>query len=365
MRRPGPAILATLLLATPLLAITTSEAGTADEPEVTDPEGDASEPKGQGAASFLDYNLCRITPVRETCWNERGRIDPAIGAARTATGTVGLPGPPSLDGLAAWFAETPETLFVTLELAGLDASFSGALDPDGKRTAVYKVSWTHPPDCEAGVRLEIAQGADEPFVNSHLWSTDVTCPREHGPDAGRAQYCTTWGECWWSVPYEIAFGGPATITWAVPREILAAGGAGATLSDPDFLIRIEDSGLAPGEDWSDATAEMPNAKVRSYFRNWLYYDVDASSPGRDFAFASREAPPSASAGPRFEWRDAAGELRAEAAEAEILGAAIEETPTRLTIEILLGRVVEDPARDRIFQGAYFFWAPPSGQIFDV
>lgn len=353
-----------IVVATILLAGTTFAAGGGPPPEgphVVDPEGDAKEHRAE-AAAWKALSLCAFfTPAREACTTTAsGAATQAWPAFAPHLRDAALPGPKGLDATAVWFAETPESLLVTLEIASLDARFTGVVAADDTRWAGYQVAWSPPGGptarCIEGVSLAVDSAGGTPRVEATFRRYYDACPPDEA--SFRDHVCNTWWSCWWRIPVEFTFGTPATIRFEVPRLLLTDGAAGATLRDTRLMTSAGDGPPAPKTNYG---LFVPHAEATGYWEADVRHAIDFSAPGRAFTLTTPAAVVPAAEGLRAEWTAPAGNVHGGRADIDLVGAAYEETPTHVVVELSLAAVdISDTA-----PGIYFSWAVPSGQVYDV
>lgn len=157
-----------------------------------DPAGDATD-LGSGDTStrvgcFIGYMLS----------NHCQPVPPTPG--------IGTPGPHyDITGVAVT-AETAEEIQFTLTVASISEGFAELATPDAlHRMSFYDICWMSDDDdyCSRNMYLDVMVHDGEPMLHA-AFDTYV-------------QDCNEWWWCTWTIPVDIVYGTPATITFHVPK----------------------------------------------------------------------------------------------------------------------------------------------------
>ncbi len=194
---------------------------------VSDAQGDAVE---NGAAFALEVSRGNCGAgsffAVPTCRSMIG----TLAAAVDSEPGPGLPAPPPLDLIEVRMEETTTDVQVIITVASIAENFADAVGDDASRSqgTTWAVCWDERSAC-AGLAVQLNNGVL--VAQSFMEREQPGC----GPQR--------WFWCGWSVPYDVTFGTPATITLDIPRDVLADGDAGGTLSAPIGLsLRAERTG---------------------------------------------------------------------------------------------------------------------------
>lgn len=337
---PLRAILLLLLAAIGGLVLASASAQTAEEPHVTDPEGDARETSPETALGRAQRSCTAAQPVtHEACSEAAGAgLWPPEGAAGEA-GTTGLiPAPPSLDVVAGWFEETPTDLRVVLQVAELDEALTGLAweeDGAGGRSGALGVGWRAGPDGACGETLWFSA---EDAALEHVGPVcGIEDPAEHPWGGG----CNAWWWCTYEIETEVHPGTPGTVVWTVPRELLYHGEAGESLQEVT-LLSWRSQGARGGAMYA---TDILGTRAWGDVSAGHGYVTDRSEPGRPFVFQLAAETP---AGPPGTPHYVADRQTASDPRLEILSVDVVETPETLGYELTLADVEVDA-------GTMFVW----------
>lgn len=202
--RGGVAIAVLFLFAAgpALLALPTGVSAPPSEPQVTDPEGDATE-NNSDMIRGASYKPCTAIWAGETCGVTVSDAWSNVGDAAGDALPLGVvPAPPAMDGTTAWFDDTLTDLLVHLQLAALESDYGGAQGSDPYEMAGYEVSWRAGPDgaCVGSVALYVFPTFDRDGPvegKTTLWS--IYSQYDAAPTV-EGNACSAGGGDFWSVP---------------------------------------------------------------------------------------------------------------------------------------------------------------------
>lgn len=330
-------------------------AGQATRPAVEDAPDDAREGDTQSSSQIAVATACRAgrTALSSVC--------PTL-TSTDVPQQAGGAAPAALEALAATFADDPDHLSVTLDLAGLDEALTGTVSRNAgtgeARGAIYNVCWsTSDEPCVESVTLGVMPDAEARPVLLSFYSIETSD-------------CNDDAECAWSVPFDLTFGAPGRITWQVPRAILADGAQGAKLVGPQLKIErylaptgratwpVEDGfGYGVSASAVEAGEDAPTA-MWGYTGNHRLV-VDESEEGDAYTLSTAAA--AVDIASRFDtYPDLAGDVVGDLREdIDILGILLAETDTNLTFSVEVARVDDVP------EGHYLYGALglPTGRFY--
>lgn len=286
-----------------------------DEPQVTDPEGDATW-FGSGSARDFADDQCGVA----------GELSGAVCAqAPTMPAEVGrTPAPAVFDIVDVRFADDGENLTVDLGIASLDAAFT--LPASNFDRLIYEVCWLFADDpCAPGVNLWAIHRNGTLQLDAWLYRPN--------PD----DEC---GDCALNVDYQIIPGTPGTIRWTVPRAALPA-----TLTEivepraqsryGSFVQRDTDTGYRAGSEQTGQREGGLSTTARS--------DVDATAPGTTFTLAPRLHAADPVRDTVTTWQDADDDAPAGRPDMQILSVDYLEAEKTFTLATRVAQVDDVPS----------------------
>lgn len=275
-------------------------------------------------------------PVPVPCYPEAPH--PALGM------TSATQAAPARDITGLEVQETPTTLEVRLELAGLDESLAGAVDRDGGEGTIYVVDLYRDDECLVALWQFLWPMPDEVERMSVLYTEcggGEHMPATEDADGIRDTPCGH-SDCAWGVPTSIAYGTPAVIAWSVPRELLASSVvADGFEGSRGHTVRIaQPDGSSPEHEGTTVRGPL---EMTFFPPDTIWYLVDTTDAGPAFAFAR---PHPAIVAPTFPLRvvgdglERAGSPRRP--DARILDYLMEDLQDRLRLTATLAAVDETP-----------------------